>query len=101
MFIGGNVEFRRSAGLFVAGISFFFGGPLLSWVAALFMAWSMTRGDGGMAAAFIGVAILGGVLGLVGFVLLIVAAHRALVKIDALTVRVQPAARQDWYAPTH
>ena len=94
------MQFKRSAGVFVAGISMFIGGPLLSWVAAMFLAWSATRGDGSLAAVFMGLAFVGGVLSLIGFVLLIVATHRALVKIDALPVGVQPASRQDWFAPT-
>ncbi|MET3811233.1 hypothetical protein [Arthrobacter sp. UYEF3] len=53
-----------------------------------------------MVAVLMGIAVLGGVLGLTGFVMLIVAAHRALLKIDGLPVRIQPASRQDWLAPT-
>ncbi len=46
----------------------------------------------------IGVAVLGVITSFVGFILLIVAAYRALVKIDALPVRVQSAQRQSWPA---
>jgi hypothetical protein len=99
--IGGSVEFKRSAGVFVAGISFFFGGPLLSLVANLFLAWSASRGDDGMVAVFMGVVFIGGALALMGSVMLLMATHRALVKIDALPVRAPAASRQDRYAPTH
>ena len=92
------MEFKRSAGIFVSGISFFLGGPLLSGVAALFLPWAASRGDGGLVAVFMGLSVLGGVLGLVGIVMLIVATHRALVKIDGLPVRAQSASRDDWYA---
>lgn len=95
------MEFKRSAGVFVAGISFFFGGPLLSFVANLFLVWSAARGDDGMVAVFMGVVFVGGALALVGFVLLLVATHRALVKIDALPVRAPAAPRQDRYVSTH
>ena len=82
----------------MAGISFFLGGPLLSGVAALFLPWAASRGEGGLVAVFVCLVGLGGVLGFVGFVMLIVATHRALVKIDALPVRAQSASRQDWLA---
>lgn len=85
----------------MAGISLLFGGPLLSYVAVLFLTWSASRGDGGMVAVFMGVVFVGGVLALVGFVMLIVATRRALAKIDALPVRTQPASRQDRYASNY
>lgn len=90
------MEFKRSAGVFVAGISLFFGGPLLAFAGQMFMAWAISRNDRGLVAVLIGVAILGAVLGLVGFFMLVVAAHRALVKIDALPVRAQQMSRQEW-----
>jgi hypothetical protein len=94
------MQFKRSAGIFVAGISFFFGGPLLTFVGSTFATWAATTGnDRGLVAVFIGVAGLGAVAAFIGFILLIVAAHRALVKIDALPVRVHYSSRQDWPAP--
>lgn len=101
MLIGGNMEFKRSAGVFVAGISFFFGGPFLSGVAFLFVRWAAARGDDGSVAVFMGLAVLGGVLGLAGFVMLIVATHRALVKIDGLPIRARSASKEDRYATAH
>jgi hypothetical protein len=90
------VEFKRSAGVFVTGISFFFGGPLLVFIGTIFATLASSRNDGGLSAVLIGLVVGGYILGFVGLVLLIVAAHRALVKIDALPVRVQSAKRQDW-----
>jgi hypothetical protein len=91
------MQFKRSAGVFVAGITLIFAGPLLTFGGTTFAAWAATsNNDRGLAAVFLGVAVLGAVAGFVGFILLIVAAHRALVKIDALPVRVQSAPRQNW-----
>ncbi|WP_459383827.1 hypothetical protein [Arthrobacter humicola] len=90
------MEFKRSAGVFVAGISLFLGGPLLSYVGIIFMAVSASRNDSGLLAVFVGVSILGAVAGLVGFFMLLVATHRALAKIDALPLRIQSAQRQSW-----
>jgi hypothetical protein len=67
----------------------------------LFLAWSASRGDDGMVAVFMGVVFVGGALALAGLVMLLVATHRALVKIDALPVRAPSAPRQDRYASTH
>jgi hypothetical protein len=92
------VEFKRSAGAFVAGISLFFGGPLLSFIGTTFGIWSVSRSDGSLSAIFIGLAVLGYIVGVVGLILLVVATQRALVKIDALPVRVQSTQRQSWPA---
>ena len=99
MLPGGNVEFKRSAGIFVAGISLLFGGPLLSFIGITFATLFASKNESGLASVFIGLAVFGFVVGLVGLILIIVAGHRALAKIDALPVRVQPASRQDSYAP--
>jgi hypothetical protein len=95
---GRKVEFKRSAGIFVAGISLFLGGPLLSYAGILFMALSASRNDRGLTAVFVSLSIFGALLGLVGFFMLLVATHRALIKIDALPVRIQSAQRQSWPA---
>ncbi|QOD04335.1 hypothetical protein [Pseudarthrobacter sp. BIM B-2242] len=47
-----------------------------------------------MAAISIAVVVFGLLLGVVGFFMLMVAIHRALVKIDALPVLTQPSQRQ-------
>jgi len=89
------MRFKRSAGLFVTGISLLIGGPLLSWAASFFGVYFATSGrDTGMAAISIAVVVFGLLLAVVGFFMLIVAIHRALVKIDALPVLTQPSQRQ-------
>lgn len=91
------MQFKRSAGIFVAGITFLLSGPLLGFIGTSFGAWSAASNRGsGLGAAFIGLVVLGAIVSFTGFILLVVAAHRALVKIDALPVRVQNAPRKDW-----
>lgn len=97
------MEFRRSAGIFVTGICFVVGGPVLAFIGSTFGAWATFAGiDGGpdapssdMAGFFIVLVIVGALLSIVGFCLLIAAVHRALVKIDALPVGVQPGNRDN------
>lgn len=90
------MQFKRSAGVFVAGITLILAGPLLSLIGTTFGTWSFTSlRDGNMSGAFIALAALGGLVSFIGFILLVVAAHRALVKIDALPVKAQ-SSRQDW-----
>jgi hypothetical protein len=92
------VEFKRSAGIFVAGISLFFGGPLLSFIGTTFATLFASKDENGLASMFFGLALFGVVVSLAGLILIIVAAHRALVKIDALPTRVQTVQRQNWPA---
>ncbi|MCY0905601.1 hypothetical protein [Arthrobacter sp. H14-L1] len=93
------MQFKRSAGLFVAGITLFFGGPLLGAAAtALGMYLATADGSSGIAAGYIAVIAFGSLLSLVGFCLLVVAAHRALEKIDALPGRVRPQQRETAYS---
>ncbi len=90
------MQFKRSAGVFVAGVTLTFAGPLLSLIGATFGTWSFASlRDNGMSGAFIGLTALGGLVSFIGLILLVVAVHRALVKIDALPVRTQ-SSRQDW-----
>jgi hypothetical protein len=93
---GDIVEFKRSAEVFVTGVSFFIGGPLLVFIGTIFATMAASRNDSSLSAVLIGLVVVGYVLGFVGFILLIVATHRALVKIDALPVRAQSPRRQDW-----
>lgn len=80
--------FPRSAGIFVAGISLIFGGPLITFIGTTFGTWPAARNnDSGLNAVFIGLADFGMIAGFIGFIMLVVAAHRALVKIDALDLR--------------
>ncbi|MDP9982950.1 putative membrane protein [Pseudarthrobacter oxydans] len=86
------MQFKRSAGIFVAGISLIFCGPLLTFIGTTFGTWSAaSKSDSGLNAVFIGLAVFGLIAGFVGVIMLVVAAHRALVKIDAIPVRVQSA----------
>ncbi|MBG0740105.1 hypothetical protein IV500_12015 [Paeniglutamicibacter antarcticus] len=90
------MQYKRSAGLFVAGITLFFGGPLLGVVAAaLWMYVATANGSSGMAAGYIAVIAFGSLLALLGFCLLVAAAHRALEKIDALPLRAQTRQREN------
>jgi hypothetical protein len=94
------MQFKPSAGIFVAGISLFFGGPLLSFIGSTFGTLFALKNDSGLTAVFIGLVVFGFAVGFVGLIMIVVAAHRALVKIDALPVRVQSAQRQSWPAPS-
>lgn len=87
------MQFRRSAGIYVAGVCLFLGGPLVTFIASIYWTTVMARGsDQGLATILVGVMFSGGLMGVVGFFMLIVAAHRALVKIDALQVPAPAAA---------
>jgi hypothetical protein len=82
------VQFKRSAGIFVAGITFLLAGPLLGFIGTSFGAWSATSNRGsGLSIAFVGLAVLGAVVSITGVILLVVAAHRALVKIDGAAAK--------------
>ena len=90
------MEFKRSAGIFVAGVTLLLGGPLLSLIATTLRTYAASSNDGGLSAVSIGLAVFGFLIGFVGIIMIVVAAHRALVKIDAFPVRLQPAQRQHW-----
>jgi hypothetical protein len=95
--IGGIMQFKRAAGLYVAGICLFLGGPLLAYGASMFGAWSAFIGDQEqLTGLFIGIAVFGILLGVIGFFMLIVAAYRALVKIDALQVGAAAQRSERW-----
>lgn len=99
------MQFKRSAGIFVTGMCFMVGGPLLSIVGSSFGTWAAFTGLTGEAASseiaglFIVLMMLGGILSLTGFCLTTAAAYRALVKIDALPVGIPYTPRNNW-APT-
>ncbi|WP_324644133.1 hypothetical protein [Pseudarthrobacter sp. LT1] len=57
---------------------------------------AMVRNDQQMAVVFWIVAAIGALLGLIGSIVLIAAAHRALVKIDALPLRDQYSPAEDY-----
>jgi hypothetical protein len=93
------MEFKRAAGLYVFGVSLILGGPLVSFIGTTFGTWSAVNNpSNNLTGLFIGVAIFGVLLGVVGFFMLVVAAHRALVKIDALPARLPSASRERWPA---
>lgn len=86
------MQFRRSAGIFVAGICLVVGGLVLNLIGLAFgtrASFAGITGDvalGEMAGFFVALAIAGLLLALLGLCFLIAAVHRALVKIDALPV---------------
>jgi hypothetical protein len=90
------MQFKRSAGVFVGAISLLFAGPLLGVIGVYFGTWAaLSKNDPGLNALFTALVVLGGVVSFVGLIMLIVATHRALVKIDALPVRVQATQREN------
>lgn len=87
------MQYKPAAGLFVGGITMCICGPVLSSGSWFFATMALVRGDQQMATIFWIVAAIGALLGLIGLFVLIAAAHRALVKIDALPLGA--AARYD------
>jgi uncharacterized membrane protein len=84
------MQYKRAAGLYVAGICLILGGPLVSFIGTSFGTWfAFNNPATNMSGLFIGVAVFGGLLGIVGLFMLVAAAYRALVKIDALSVSAQ------------
>lgn len=76
------MQFKRSAGVFVAAITLLLAGPLLSLIGATFGTWSIASiGDRGLSGVFLALVVLGGIVSFAGVILMIVAVHRALVKI--------------------
>lgn len=89
------MQYKRAAGLYVGGICLILGGPLVSFIGTTFGTWGLLNDpSGNLGGLFIGVAIFGVLLGIVGLFMLVVAAHRALVKIDALPVRSPSISRE-------
>jgi len=81
------MQHKPAAGIFVGGVTMSICGPILATASGFFASWAFTRGDNGLVAVFVGIAVFGALLALIGFFMLIVAAHRALVKIDALPLQ--------------
>jgi hypothetical protein len=92
------MEFKPAAGIFVGGVTMSICGPILGTGSGLFANMALFRGDQQMAMVFWIAAAIGALLGLIGFFVLIAAAHRALVKIDALPTRTRTVEREDWNA---
>ncbi|MBT2547844.1 hypothetical protein [Arthrobacter sp. ISL-65] len=88
------MRFQRSAGIFKAGILMAIGGPIFGALGAAIAAPNIAAlytGNSNRGGLMIG-AILAGVgvlLAVAGYIMILVAVHRALVKIDALPVRQQ------------
>jgi hypothetical protein len=93
------MQYKRSAGIYVAGISLICAGPLLTFIGTTFGTWSAANNDRGLNVVFIALAVLGVIVGFIGVIMLVVSTQRALVKIDALPVRVQPAPADPRYVP--
>ena len=93
------MNYKKSAGLYVTGVTFVIAGPLLIIIGTTFGAGALLSSSmSDMAALVIGANVLGGLLSLIGITLLIGAIYRALVKIDALQVMAQPVSRHHWPA---
>lgn len=75
------------------------GGPLLTFIGTTFGTWvALSDPSRDLSGIFIGIAVFGILLGIIGFFLLVAAAYRALVKIDALSVGIQSVSREKWPA---
>lgn len=84
------MQYKRAAGIYVAGICLILGGPLVSFIGTSFGTWfAFNNPATNMSGLFIGIAVFGALLGIVGLFMLVAAAYRALVKIDALPVGAQ------------
>lgn len=95
------MQYKPAAGIFVGGVSMSICGPILATASIYFATWAIAGGDSGMANVFFVVAAIGALLALIGFFMLIVATHRALVKIDALPLQIQSRQREDWPSPQY
>ncbi|MBX7443370.1 MULTISPECIES: hypothetical protein [unclassified Arthrobacter] len=90
------MQLKPAAGLFVGGVTMCICGPILGTGAGFFANMALFRGDQQMAMVFWIVAALGVLLALIGFFVLVAAAHRALIKIDALPTGATAQHRQHW-----
>ncbi|MDQ1060458.1 hypothetical protein QFZ23_004359 [Arthrobacter globiformis] len=93
------MRFERSAGIFKAGVLMAIGGPVLAALGAVIAAPNIAvlyTGNANRERLVIGliIAAVGLLLTAAGYIMILVAVHRALVKIDALPVRQQPRAGQ-------
>lgn len=89
------MQFKPAAGIFVGGITMSICGPVLAVASSYFASMALARGDQATTNLFFLIAALGLLISLVGFIMLIVATYRALVKIDALPTG--PTARRRDY----
>ena len=71
----------------------------MTFIGTTFGTWAVVNNpSNNLSGLFIGVAVFGALLGIIGFFMLVVAAHRALVKIDALPVRIPSVSKESWTA---
>lgn len=94
--IGGIMQYKPAAGIFVGGVTMSIFGSLLGSASGFFASMAFARGDQAMVSVFLVVAGLGGILALIGLIMLIVATHRAFVKIDALPTGAAARQREHW-----
>ncbi|MFJ6416623.1 hypothetical protein [Paeniglutamicibacter sp. NPDC091659] len=93
------MKYKNAAGLYVGGISFTLASPLIVFIAMTFgTRAAISNPSTDLTVLFMGIGILGGLLGIVGIILLIGATYRALVKIDALQVMRPSSDRENWSA---
>lgn len=93
------MQYKRAAGLYVSGICLLLGGPLVTFIGTTFGTWVVANNpSNSLSGVFIGVAVFGALIGIIGFFMLVVAAHRALVKIDGLPVRIPSVSKESWTA---
>jgi hypothetical protein len=93
------MQYKRAAGLYVGGICLILGGPLVSFIGMTFGTWAaVSNPSSNLGGLFIGVAAFGALLGIIGLFLLVAAAYRALVKLDALPVRIPSVSKESWTA---
>lgn len=91
------MKYKNAAGLYVGGITFILASPLVVFIAWVFgIQAAFTNPSTELSVLFLGVGILGGLLGVAGVILLIAATYRALVKIDALPVMFPSQNRPNW-----
>ena len=91
------MEYKNAAGLYVGGISLILAGPLIVFIAMTYGARAaITNPSTELTGLFLGVGVSGGLLCVAGLVLLIAAAYRVLVKIDALQVMEPSVKRENW-----
>lgn len=93
--MGVTLEFSKSAGLFLSGIIFIVGGSVLSWAFNFFAGILVSRNSDPQLFMVLTSCALG--LVVLGFIQMVVAAYRALVKIDALHVPAPRAVESEWH----
>ncbi|PNH82947.1 MULTISPECIES: hypothetical protein [unclassified Arthrobacter] len=90
------MQFKPAAGIFVGGVTMSICAPLLSSASGFFATMAFAPGDQSLASIFTAIAVLGGILALIGFIMVVVATYRALVKIDALPIAPTARPREPW-----